>query len=96
MVIKLNGQDKNNIELEIKFLISPDKVSRIRENILSIPKISFRGKFYEKVIMYDNTDKLMDKEDARLRVKQISVEKDNPESKKAMKIVSRIYVIYLI
>lgn len=74
-------QNKNNIESEIKFLISSDKVFGIRERILAIPEISFKGKFYEKVTMYDNIDKLMDKEDARLRVKQISAEKDVPESK---------------
>jgi len=79
--MKSNKLDKSDIESEIKFLISSDKASRIREDILNISKISSKGKFYEKVTMYDNISKLMDKEDARLRIKQVSVEKDRFESK---------------
>jgi GTP cyclohydrolase II len=76
-----NKQNNNDMELEIKFLISSDKVSSIKEEILKIPNISYEGKFYEKVTMYDNVSKSMDKEDARLRVKQISAEKNSQESK---------------
>jgi len=79
--MKSNEQDKKDIESEIKFLISTGRVPKIKEKILAIPDISFRGRFYEKVTMYDNADKVMDREDARLRVKQISTEKDRPESK---------------
>jgi len=79
--MKSNEQDKKDIESEIKFLISTDKVSKIKEKILAVPGISSKGRFYEKVTMYDNADKLMDKEDARLRVKQINAEKDSPESR---------------
>jgi adenylate cyclase class IV len=81
VIMKSNTQDKKDIESEIKFLISSNKVSQIREKILAIPKVSFKRKFYEKVTMYDNLSKSMEKEDARLRVKQISIEKDSPKSK---------------
>ncbi len=78
-----NNKQQNNkdIELEIKFLVSSNKISSIKDKILNIPNISYEGKFYEKVTMYDNDSKSMDAEDARLRVKQISTKKDNPESK---------------
>ena len=52
--MKSNEQDKKDIESEIKFLISTGRVPKIKEKILAIPDISFRGRFYEKVTMYDN------------------------------------------
>jgi adenylate cyclase class IV len=46
---------------------------------MKLPGISFAGKKYEKTTMFDNTLGLMQNEDARLRVKQISDQKDDKE-----------------
>ena len=70
-----------NIELEIKFLVNQNNVFKIREKIMKIPGIFFEGKVYEKTTMLDNLDWQMQKEDARLRVRQISEQKNSEDSK---------------
>jgi hypothetical protein len=74
-------ESDKNFELEIKFLVSLDDVSKIKEKILEIPEIFYEGKVYEKTTMLDSKEKTMDKEDARLRMRQISEQKDSKDSK---------------
>jgi len=76
-----NYRQKNNIELEIKFLINQDNVFKIKEKIMKIPGIFFEDRVYEKTTMFDNCFGQMEKEDARLRVRQIS-DKKNKENLK--------------
>jgi len=71
----------NNIESEIKFLIKSSDVLKIKEKISEIQKIFYEGRVYEKTIMLDNKEKTMDKEDARLRIRQISKQKDDKDSR---------------
>jgi len=74
-------KNDNSIELEIKFLISPSKISDIRKKILKIPDISYEGRVYEKTTMLDNNSGTMQKDDARLRMRQISKEKNDRDCK---------------
>ena len=74
-----NGQ--SNHELEIKFLFNEKQVKPLKEKILAIPDTFYRGKNYEKTTMFDTPDGLLAKEDARLRVRQISREKDSDDQK---------------
>ncbi len=71
----------DNLELEIKFLFNSSDVFKIKEKILEIPEIFYEGKVYEKTTMLDNKEKIMDKVDARLRVRQISQQKGDQDSK---------------
>jgi len=71
----------NNLELEIKFLIGLDDIFTIREKILKITGIFYEGKVYEKTTMLDNLVGQMQKEDARLRVRQISEQKNSENQK---------------
>ena len=73
--------NNNSLELEIKFLINFDNISKIRKEILKIPTIFYEGKSYEKTTMLDNKEKRMDEDDARLRVRQISNQKNSENSK---------------
>ncbi len=78
---EIKYQSKNNLELEIKFLLSSDEVPKIKEKIIKIPGIFYEGRVYEKTTMLDNKEKIMDKVDARLRVRQVSEYKDSKDSK---------------
>jgi len=69
--------ETENHELEIKFLLNTKQAAALRNNILKIKNISYEGRFYEKTMMFDNQEKTMDKDDARLRVRQISDPKDS-------------------
>jgi adenylate cyclase class IV len=71
----------NNLELEIKFLISPKDISALKEKVLKIPTIFYEGRVYEKTTMLDNFDGLMQKDDARLRVREIKENKEDKYSK---------------
>lgn len=71
----------NNTELEIKFLINFDDVLEIRKKILKISGIFYEGRMYEKTTMLDNLIGQMQQEDARLRVRQISDQKGDENSK---------------
>lgn len=73
-------QKSNNFESEIKFLIKSDKVLKIKKEILKIPAVVYKGKAYEKITMFDNSIRQMQKEDARLRVKQIINQENNKNS----------------
>lgn len=72
---------KNNIELEIKFLIAAKNVPKIKTAILAVPELFPEGKMYEKTTMLDNPEKTMDQVDARLRVRQISRQKTDKDAK---------------
>ena len=76
-VKQFNKRAFDNFELESKFLISLARISFLRKKILKIPNISYGGRFYEKTTMLDNSEETMNKEDARLRVRQISDRKDS-------------------
>lgn len=80
---KENGQLKRAVpvELEIKFLFNPTRASLIRKKILKIKNISYEGRFYEKATMLDNAERAMNKEDARLRVKEIKNEQNSRDSR---------------
>jgi len=80
---KENGQLKRAVpvELEIKFLFNPTRASLIRKKILKIKNISYEGRFYEKITMLDNADQAMNKEDARLRVKEIKNEQNSRDTR---------------
>lgn len=77
----MSEQTNQTIELEIKFLIDSNKVSELRKKILKLPKTAYKGKFYEKTTMLDNSIGLMQKDDARLRVRQINDKKTSKNSK---------------
>jgi GTP cyclohydrolase II len=72
---------QNNHELEIKFLFNEKQTKLLKEKILAIPDTFYRGKNYEKTTMFDTPDGLLAKEDARLRIRQISREKDSDDQK---------------
>ena len=74
-----------NIELEIKFLINSNAIFEIRNKISKIPGIIYKNRVYEKTTMFDNSIKCMQKEDARLRVKEIKEQKNNKEKKSQIK-----------
>ncbi len=74
-------KNKSIIEFEIKFLINSKDIDKIKSKILKISEIFYEGKMYEKTIMLDNKNKIMDKEDARLRVRQISEQKNSKDVK---------------
>lgn len=74
---QFNKKAPSLLELELKFLISPAEISFLRKKILKIPNISYEGRFYEKTTMLDNNEQTMNKEDARLRVRQISNQKNS-------------------
>lgn len=80
---KLNQDTKNgdNLELEIKFLVSSDDVPKLREKIVGLPGILYEGRLYEKTTMLDNKERALDKKDARLRIRQISEEKNGKNPK---------------
>lgn len=61
----------NNIEVEIKFILQTDLAERIEKSVAILPGVIFGGRKYEKSIMFDNAEKRMNNEDARLRVRQI-------------------------
>lgn len=71
----------NNHELEIKFLFNAKQIKLLKEKILAVPDTFYQGKNYEKTIMFDTPDGFLAKEDARLRVRQISREKDSDDQK---------------
>lgn len=79
---KTKEKPDKNLELEIKFLINSNKISEIKNKILKIFGVVYKNRAYEKTIMFDNSDKSMQKEDARLRVRQI-IEQENNEDKKS-------------
>lgn len=67
------------LELELKFLFSRTQAPSLREKILKLPGVSYEGRVYEKTSMLDNAEQRMNKEDARLRVRQISSQKGAPD-----------------
>jgi len=71
----------NDIELEIKFLIKSSDIEGLRKKIMKMPGIFYEGKVYEKTTMFDNLSGQMQKEDARLRVRQISEDKNSKDQK---------------
>lgn len=77
----MNQRLKHSIELEIKFLVNPKIIIEIKKKILKISEIIYKGKAYEKTTMLDNSIGLMQKDDARLRVRQISQGKNDKNSK---------------
>ncbi len=79
--IKEVKQIPNNFELEIKFLIDFNAVSKMKEKISKIPGVFYENKEYEKTTMLDNSIGQMQKEDARLRVRQIGDGKDGQNPK---------------
>jgi len=66
-----------NTELEIKYLFGKKDIKKIKKAIENIDGILKTGRFYEKTVMFDNKSKIMDNEDARLRVREISKTKKN-------------------
>lgn len=70
-----------NNELEIKFLLNKEKADLLRREILSLPGIRDEGRMYEKMTMFDTPDRFLDKEDARLRVRQVSSQKESDDVK---------------
>jgi predicted adenylyl cyclase CyaB len=74
-------QAHKKIELEIKFLIKKKDAPNIREKILAIPGIISQAKTYEKTTMLDSADGRMQKEDARLRIREIKNQKKSKDSK---------------
>jgi len=79
--INLKEKFNKNLKLEIKFLINSKEISKIKNKILKIPGIVYKNRAYEKTIMFDNLAKSMQKEDARLRVRQI-IDQENGKEKK--------------
>jgi len=77
---RLRGR-QNNHELEIKFLFNKRQIKLLKEKILAISDTFYQGRNYEKTTMLDTPDGLLAKEDARLRVRQISREKDSDDQK---------------
>lgn len=71
----------SNLELEIKFLLTTNEAAAQRETILKLPDVFFEGRAYEKTTMLDNSFGQMQREDARLRVREIRKKKDDTISK---------------
>lgn len=65
------------MELEIKYLLGEDDLKKTKNIIDEIDGVSKIGRFYEKTTMFDNDSKIMDKKDARLRVREIKNTKEN-------------------
>lgn len=70
-----------NTELEIKFLMNKNEADKIRKKILQFPNIINEGMAYEKTTMFDNKEERMQREDARLRVREIKIKKEDTSSK---------------
>lgn len=66
----MNKKNKD-IEVEIKFLLSNKGVKQLEKKIASLTGAKSRGRVYERTIMFDNDHGRMQKEDARLRVRQL-------------------------
>jgi adenylate cyclase class IV len=60
-----------HIEVEIKFLLANTEARRIQSAVEALQNIQSTGRVYEKTMMFDNEHCRMQKEDARLRVRQI-------------------------
>ncbi|MDD5638789.1 MAG: CYTH domain-containing protein [Candidatus Pacebacteria bacterium] len=71
----------NFIESELKFLFNPTSALLIRKKILKIKNISYEGRFYEKTTMLDNYQQTMNKEDARLRVREIKNQQNSRDTR---------------
>lgn len=77
-------EDKTNnavLEMEVKFPLSDDSAERIRGKIKFFNNVVFEGRFYERTSNFDNKDKLMYNQDARLRVREISKTKEDKNKK---------------
>ena len=61
------------IEIEYKFKISKDKINSIEDRLMNLG-FSSKGRFYEKTTMYDNTSKIMQKTNGRIRIRLINNE----------------------
>lgn len=57
------------IEVELKFFIPNNYIDSIINKLLSITE--FKHTCYEKTVMYDNKNKFLYKQDARLRIRDI-------------------------
>ncbi len=68
---------KNNLEIEIKFALKSSYVLFIREKIKLLDSVVFLGRKYENTMNFDNSDREMYKQDARLRVREISHKKED-------------------
>jgi len=55
-----------SIEIELKFKITDGDIARIKENI----SIIFLEEVYQKTVMFDNADKLMEHTNGRIRLRQ--------------------------
>jgi adenylate cyclase class IV len=62
---------RNNIEVEIKFLLSDKEASRLEKIVSDLTGTKARGRLYERTVMFDDDHGRMRGEDARLRVRQI-------------------------
>ncbi len=72
-----NKESIEKEELEIKFLFNEQEINTVRLKLSSILDSQYYGRKYEKTIMFDTPNKLLAKEDARLRVRIISPAEDN-------------------
>ncbi len=57
------------IEIELKFKIEENQINSILENLQRIGFSFGHSRFYEKTVMFDNKDKIMQKTDGRIRLR---------------------------
>jgi predicted adenylyl cyclase CyaB len=55
-----------SIEIELKFELNTDEVGRIKDN----SKITTLKECYQQTVMFDNADKIMERTDGRIRLRQ--------------------------
>lgn len=84
---------KENLEIEAKFLLTDVQYEDIRKVLKNIENAEEKPRVYEKTIMFDNNAKSMFAEDARLRVRLISENKESNNKKIEFSYKRRIGVI---
>ena len=57
------------IEIELKFKIEENQINSILENLQRIGFSFSHSRFYEKTVMFDNKNKIMQKTDGRIRLR---------------------------
>lgn len=72
---------KSNLEVEIKFPIKKTYYAFLKEKIKLLDGVVFMGRKYENTLNFDNPSKDMYNQDARLRVREISENKDDVNKK---------------
>lgn len=72
------------IEIEYKFILNEDKASKIEDELINNNFHKNSNKIYEKTIMYDNHQQLMQKTNGRIRLRLVGDEKAEFSYKKPL------------